>query len=106
MEVELMFFDCMNNSNNKNTAGQGGKDANKDANKNENKDNVNTTTNTNKSKEECCLFNESKSLSTLKYKINEVADGVHEFIPVLFEEANFCVANILLHTIRLGTLQK
>lgn len=28
-------------------------------------------------------------------------DGIHEFIPVLFEDANFCVANMIVHTIRL-----
>ncbi|EAR94467.2 serine esterase, putative (macronuclear) [Tetrahymena thermophila SB210] len=102
MEVELMFFDCMNNSNNKNTSGQGGKDGQKDSNKNENKDNnTNNTTNSNKSKEECCLFNESKSLSTIKYKLNDVTEGIHEFVPLLFEEANFCVANVIFHSIRL-----
>ena len=79
------------------------KDEKKDEKKDANKKQEQKIENGNKSKEESCLFNDSKSLATIKYKLIEGVDGIHEFVPLLFEEANFCVANLLIHTIRLGT---
>lgn len=98
MEVELMFFDCMNN-NASSKANATSKEKEKEKEKEKPKEKESGQA---KSTEECCLFNESKSLATLKFKFIDTVDGIHEFVPVLFEDSNFCVANVILHTIRLG----
>lgn len=29
-------------------------------------------------------------------------DGIHEFVPIIFEEQHFSVANLMFHSIALG----
>jgi hypothetical protein len=43
-----------------------------------------------------------KSLTSSKYKVKNSILGIHEFIPVLFEESNFSCVNLMMHTILLG----
>ena len=43
-----------------------------------------------------------KCLTNSKYKIKNSILGIHEFIPVLFEESNFSCVNLMIHTILLG----
>ncbi|EGR32083.1 hypothetical protein IMG5_096970 [Ichthyophthirius multifiliis] len=103
MDVELMFFDCMNlNNNNKETNNLNQNIGNKQQLNNINEINQQKDQNNiDNNSEECCLFNDSKSLQTLKYKIVDTFEGIHEFIPILFEEQNFCVANIIFHSVKL-----
>ena len=80
MEVDLMFFDCMN-INGGNNLNQGKKNNN---NESANKDNSQAFSH--KSAEEQALFNESKCLSSNKYLILDAFEGIHEFVPIFFQE--------------------
>lgn len=46
-------------------------------------------------------MNDCKSLNVIKYKITNSFNGIHEYIPVLFEDQNFCIANVMIHTLLL-----
>jgi hypothetical protein len=46
-------------------------------------------------------FAELKVVSTQKYKISNLAKGVFSYIPILFDENHFCIANTMLHSVLL-----
>ncbi len=45
---------------------------------------------------------DSKSLASAKFKIKNVMNGVHEFVPVVFEDQHFSLVNVVFHSIVLG----
>ena len=45
---------------------------------------------------------DSKSLASAKFKIKNVMNGVHEFVPVVFEEQHFSLVNVVFNSIVLG----
>ena len=45
---------------------------------------------------------DSKSLASAKFKIKNVMNGVHELVPVVFEEQHFSLVNVVFHSIVLG----
>eukprot|EP00743_Colponemidia_sp_Colp-15_P005523 GILK01005940.1.p1 GENE.GILK01005940.1~~GILK01005940.1.p1 ORF type:complete len:790 (+),score=102.98 GILK01005940.1:173-2542(+) len=44
---------------------------------------------------------EFKSVSKQIYKLHTVTNGLHEFVPMVFDEYHFCVANMMIHTVLL-----
>ncbi|EGR33815.1 serine esterase, putative [Ichthyophthirius multifiliis] len=96
METELMFFDCMNINGNNNTLNSLNVQK-----KIENNIQQQPPSFSHKCSEEQNLYNESRSLTVNKYKISDPFDGIHEYIPLFFQESNFCIANAIIHTTRL-----
>lgn len=43
-----------------------------------------------------------KSLATFKCKISNAANGVHEYVPVTFEEQHFAIAATTIHSTLIG----
>ncbi|CAD8093265.1 unnamed protein product [Paramecium sonneborni] len=79
MQVDLMFFDCLNSQ--------------KDQPKQE-------PLYTKQDKEDYAIP-DGKIQATAKFKIKNVLQPNHQFVPIIFEEQNFCQANMVVHTITL-----
>lgn len=47
-----------------------------------------------------------KSLASTKFRIKNVMNGIHEFIPVVFEEQHFSLVNVIFHSILQGKFLK
>lgn len=44
---------------------------------------------------------EFKSVSTQVFRLSQVSQGIHEFVPVVFDEFHFCVASLMVHSVLL-----
>mmetsp|Transcript_152085 Transcript_152085/g.265118 ORF Transcript_152085/g.265118 Transcript_152085/m.265118 type:complete len:767 (-) Transcript_152085:174-2474(-) len=44
---------------------------------------------------------EFKSVSTQTFRVHGAAHGLHEFVPVVFDEFHFCLANLVVHSVLL-----
>jgi hypothetical protein len=42
---------------------------------------------------------EFKSVAFQKFMLRNVCDGIHEFIPITFDEAHFCVTQTTIHSL-------
>lgn len=47
---------------------------------------------------------EFKSVSSQKYKISKMAQGLFEYVPLIFDEQHFCVSQCCVHSVLLGNL--
>lgn len=42
---------------------------------------------------------EYKSVAFQKFMLRNVCDGIHEFIPITFDESHFCVTHTTIHSV-------
>ena len=54
-----------------------------------------------KDKEAYVAQTEMKSISLKKYRIRGLVQGISEYVPVVFDESHFCVANVMVNSVLL-----
>ncbi|KAM3137033.1 hypothetical protein pb186bvf_010946 [Paramecium bursaria] len=79
MQVDLMFFDCLNSQ----------------------KDQQKAEPLYTKQDREDYAIPDGKIQATAKFRLKNVTAPSHQYVPIVFEDQNFCQANLIVHTITL-----